>query len=109
MNAGQMLAQPRKVSGAELSARVVSQPRPVYPPEAKAKGIEGSVYLDITVNTQGEVTEVKVVSGQELLAEAAVQAVRQWRYQPYEHEVVGTVHVNFVLAKNKPAAPKKES
>jgi TonB family protein len=105
-----LLAQPRKTSGAELSARVVSQPRPVYPPEAKAKGIEGSVYLDVTVNTKGEVTNVEVLSGPELLTEAAVQAVRQWRYQPFEYEVVGTVHVNFVLArKDKPAAPKEKS
>jgi TonB family protein len=104
---GTLLAQPRKTSGAELSARLVSQVRPVYPPEAKAKGIQGLVRLDVTVSTKGEVTNVEVLSGPELLREASVEAVRQWRYQPSEYEVIGTVHVNFVLAdKDKPAKPK---
>ena len=104
-----LLAQPRKISGAELSARLVSQTRPVYPPEAKAKGIEGTVRLNVTVNTKGEVTNVEVLSGPELLREATVEAVRQWRYQPYEYEVIGTVHANFVLShKDKPAKPKSD-
>jgi TonB family protein len=104
---GTLLAQPRRKGGNELSTRLVSQVRPVYPPEAKAKGIQGSVNLDITVNTKGEVTNVEVLSGPELLREASVEAVRQWRYQPFEYEVIGTVHINFVLShKDEPAKPK---
>ncbi len=55
---------------------------PVYPPEAKAAGIEGVVIAEIIVNEQGRVTEAKVVRSVPLLDEAALAAVRTWQYEP---------------------------
>ncbi len=54
---------------------------PEYPEEAKAQRIEGAVVLDVQVLNDGTVGNINVVSGDPLLAEAAVKAVKQWQYQ----------------------------
>jgi TonB family protein len=63
-----------------LSLRKVE---PVYPTEAKRKQIQGDVILMVVVDKQGTVTGTKVISGDPVLAEAAVDAVKQWKYKPY--------------------------
>ena len=85
--------------------QIVHMVKPAYPPEVKKKSIKGLVKIDLTVNTKGEVTKATVVSGPEELREAAVTAVRQWRYKPLDVDFIVTVDVNFTLSK-KPAAPK---
>lgn len=85
--------------------QLVHMVNPAYPPEAKKKGIEGLVRIDLTVNTKGEVTKATVVSGPEELREAAVTAVRQWRYKPLDADFIVTVDVNYKLGK-KPDTPK---
>jgi len=57
--------------------------QPVYPPEARRMHVQGSVVIDATVTAQGQVDELKLVSGDPLLAQAAMEAVRRWRYTPY--------------------------
>lgn len=59
------------------------QVAPIYPRQALPLRIEGPVVLDATVNENGLLEDVKVVSGHALLAQAAIDAVRQWRYRPY--------------------------
>ena len=73
---------------------------PVYP--ADAPGMHGTVILDVTINQQGHVSEIRVVRGTPLLVEAAVEAVRQWEYEPtllngVAVPVIMTVTVNFRL------------
>jgi len=70
------------VGGNVQQARLVSQPRPVYPPLAKQTGLQGTVVLRALIGTDGAVREVQLVSGPYLLAQAAMDAVLQWRYQP---------------------------
>ena len=60
----------------------VSTPKPVYPAD-RAKGIDGTVVLQITISKQGDVTSTKTVSGPIELRSAAVQAVRMWSFRPY--------------------------
>jgi protein TonB len=60
----------------------VSTPKPVYPAD-RAKGMDGTVVLQLTVSKQGDVTSTKTVSGPIELRAAAVQAVRMWRFRPY--------------------------
>jgi TonB family protein len=55
---------------------------PVYPAEAKAAGVEGVVVVGFTVDVEGRVTEPVVLSGHVLLGDAALAAVRRWRYRP---------------------------
>jgi TonB family protein len=70
-------------SGATLQiGEPVSRVEPVYPEDAERQGIEGTVKLRVLITRDGAVQSVQVVSGPSLLAGAAVNAVRQWRYQP---------------------------
>jgi TonB family protein len=66
------------VTGGELIRKV----EPVYPPEARAERITGSVVLEIRVSQDGTVRNIRSVSGEPQLVRAAVEAVRQWRYAP---------------------------
>jgi TonB family protein len=84
----------------------VHKVNPVYPPLAKLAKIEGIVEMEIRVEKNGDVSEVKVESGHPLLAKAAQEAVRQWKYAPQAHTVESTVKVNFTLAKEPADAEK---
>jgi TonB family protein len=57
--------------------------QPIYPAEARRMHVQGSVVIDATVTAQGQVDELKLVSGDPLLAQAAMDAVHRWRYTPY--------------------------
>jgi TonB family protein len=68
---------------ARVSAtRLIHRVDPQYPAEATTKRIQGVVTLDVQIGTDGAVHNITVVDGDAVLADAAVQAVRQWRYQP---------------------------
>jgi protein TonB len=75
---------------------------PVYPELARRARVSGIVVLEVTVDEEGTVTEVRVLRGHPLLDEAAAAAVRQWRYSPTllsgePVPVVATVTVVFNL------------
>jgi TonB family protein len=55
---------------------------PEYPAEARRQQMQGSVVLDVRMGRNGTVQEVKVASGQAVLADAAMAAVKQWRFKP---------------------------
>ncbi|MGA8868334.1 MAG: TonB family protein [Candidatus Sulfotelmatobacter sp.] len=57
--------------------------QPTYPPSALRMRVEGSVELVATVSAQGDITSLKVLRGTPLLAHAAEDAVKQWKYKPY--------------------------
>lgn len=67
----------------EPSDRLIRRINPVYPEAARAQRIEGPVVLNALVMGDGSVSEIEIISGHPLLAEAATQAVRQWKFQPY--------------------------
>ena len=56
---------------------------PVYPAQARGVRLEGDVVLEAMVTEQGKVEDLKAISGNPLLAQAALDAVRKWRYSPY--------------------------
>ena len=56
---------------------------PDYPREARDKGIEGDVLLQATIDTKGNLTNLKAVQGDPILVKAAIDAVKKWRYRPY--------------------------
>jgi len=64
--------------------RLEHKVEPSYPPQARMARVDGAVSLRATVGTDGKVKEVRVISGHPLLVRAAVDAVRQWRYKPYQ-------------------------
>src|ERR1700756_3906012 len=92
--------QPAASDGAERS--LIHKVEPQYPAEAKARHVQGPVVLDIQVMGDGAVGKVAVVSGDPLLTQSAIDAVKQWRYQPemqngQEIESQARVTVKFTL------------
>jgi TonB family protein len=69
-------------AGNVTAARVVYQPAPRYPDKARSEHVEGAVVLRAIINKDGAVKSLEVVSGDPLLATAAIDAVEQWRYTP---------------------------
>jgi len=65
-----------------IAASIITHISPQYPPKARAARIHGDVVLHATIDKEGKVSGVQVLSGDEALADAAVEAVRQWRYKP---------------------------
>ena len=55
---------------------------PQYPEQALVQHVQGTVLLDVLMNRQGAVQNILLVSGDPLLADAAIAAVRQWRFKP---------------------------
>jgi len=76
-------APPLKFQGI-TPGRLEHKVEPIYPPQARMARVDGAVRLRATVGTDGRVQEVRIISGNPLLVQAAVNAVRQWRYKPCE-------------------------
>lgn len=70
------------VGGRVQAAKLIRHPDPVYPQIARQARISGTVELAATIGEDGHILDLKVVSGHPLLRAAAVDAVRQWVYQP---------------------------
>lgn len=77
---------------------VKSRVAPVYPEIAKRMRIGGVVKLEATVDAEGKVTDVKAVSGNQMLSVAAEDAVRKWRFVPAGGQSVVDVTLNFEAA-----------
>ena len=73
---------PLPVGGDVKAAKLISSVAPVYPILAKNQHVSGNVVIDASIDETGHVTTVKVISGPALLHQAAMVAVRQWKYQP---------------------------
>jgi len=96
-----------RVGGAVQSANLISYVAPVYPPLAKEARLQGDVVLEVEIAREGDVTNLKVVSGHALLLDAALAAARQWKYKPtllngQPVEVVSQITVPFRLAPESP-------
>jgi protein TonB len=63
-------------------AKLIKRVDPVYPQAARSIGISGGVVLDAHIDETGRVKELRAVSGDPELVSAALDAVRQWEYQP---------------------------
>jgi TonB family protein len=92
------------VVGLALPARagddraVKSRVAPVYPEIAKRMKISGEVKLETTVNANGNVKDVKAISGNRMLEVAAEDAVRKWKFETSSGDAEVVVTVNFALA-----------
>lgn len=73
---------PYRVGGDVRAPQLIHQVQPTYPPLAKEIHVEGDVLIDSVIDAQGNVTQMKVVSGHPLLVSAAFDALRQWKYAP---------------------------
>jgi protein TonB len=97
-------ATPRRITvgGGVQGAMAISKPSPVYPQEARQARIQGVVKLRVVIDDEGKIAELQVISGHPLLTQAAVDAVKTWRYRPtilnnFPVQVATTIDVNFEL------------
>jgi len=96
-------APQRLIRGSELmSARIIYQPKPEYPELARMTRTEGDVVFEAVIGKDGTIEGLKVLKGHPLLVKAALDAVRQWRYQPTlldgePVEVMTEITVSFKL------------
>jgi TonB family protein len=79
----------------ELTRKVKSKSAPTYPELARRMNITGVVKVQITVDKSGTVKNVKLVGGHPLLANAVMDAVKRWRYEPGPDENTGIVEFRF--------------
>jgi protein TonB len=91
------------VGGRVQNAKLIRNPQPIYPQIAKSARISGTVELSAIIGEDGHIQELKVVSGHPLLRQAALDAVKQWVYQPtllneQAVKVSTTIDVIFTLS-----------
>ncbi|MGA7218135.1 MAG: TonB family protein [Candidatus Sulfotelmatobacter sp.] len=92
-----------RVSQGVSQGLLVRKVNPSYPPLARQARIQGTVILRAVISKDGSIENLTLVSGHPMLAPAAIEAVRQWKYKPYllngePVEVDTEVQVNFTLA-----------
>ena len=82
---------------------IISKVQPDYPPMARQARIQGAVVMKAVINQTGDVESVELLSGHPMLVQAALDAVKQWKYRPYllngnAVAVETQVTVNFTLS-----------
>ena len=78
-----------------IDRKVKSKVSPVYPDIARKMNITGNVKLQLVVSPSGEVKETKVIGGHPILVNAAVDAVKKWRFETASAESTGPVEFRF--------------
>jgi protein TonB len=92
-----------RVSQGVTQGLVLHKVQPNYPPLARQARIQGSVVLQAEISKNGDIQNLRLISGHPMLGPAAIDAVKQWKYKPYilngePVEVETTITVNFTLA-----------
>jgi TonB family protein len=96
-----------RISPDVMQRRLLRQINPIYPPDAQVQQFEPFVTLRIHVDTAGSVISADKVNGPDALVPAAIEAVRQWKYEPTLFNgtpvaVETTVEVNFTFLQIHP-------
>jgi len=94
---------PIRLGGNIAQANLLSRVNPVYPADAKRDRIQGTDKLEITIDKEGHVSAVSLISGPTELVQSATDAVQQWVYRPTllngdPVSVLTTVDVNYTLS-----------
>jgi periplasmic protein TonB len=92
-----------RVSQGVTQGLLIRKIQPAYPPLARQARIQGSVLLQAEISKEGTIENLRLISGHPMLAPAAIEAVKQWRYKPYilngePVEVETQITVNFTLS-----------
>lgn len=97
-----VLPQRVRISQGVTKGLLVHRVEPTYPPLARSARVQGEVVLSAVIDTNGQITNLQLVSGHPMLVPSAINAVREWRYKPYllngqPVEVETTITVIFSL------------
>jgi protein TonB len=85
------------ISSKGAEKRLIHSVPPKYPAEARSRGAQGTIVLKIVVDENGKVASVGLVEGNAALANSAIEAVKQWRYRPYERDGKGLSFQTVVI------------
>ena len=101
--AAPLTSGPVRVGGTIQSAKLIVAPKPRYPPLAISAHIQGTVRIQAIIAADGSIRNLQVMSGPPLLVNPAMEAVKQWRYQPTllngsPVEVITEIDVVFTLS-----------
>jgi TonB family protein len=104
--AGAKIATPQlvRISAGVSTALLIKKVQPQYPSNAMQSRVQGQVVLQARIDKEGNVEDLTLISGDPLLAPAALEAVKQWKYKPYllngqPVKVETQVVVNFTLSR----------
>lgn len=86
----QMTSNQNTVSESDARQHLLQHEEALYPPIAKAVLVQGDVLIELVISESGQVASEKVVSGPEMLRHAAVDAVKKWRFTPFQVNGVST-------------------
>jgi protein TonB len=94
---------PAHISQGVAAGLLIQKTLPIYPPIARAARLEGMVVLQAVISKYGTIENLRVVGGPAMLQQAAIDAVKQWRYRPYmldnqPVDVETTINVIFSLS-----------
>jgi TonB family protein len=78
-----------------LTRKVKSQVAPTYPELARRMSISGVVKIQVKVDKSGVIKETKLIGGHPVLANAALDAIKRWKYEPAAEETTGVVEIHF--------------
>ena len=81
--------------GQEIARRVKSKVPPVYPELARKMNITGTVKVEVVVSPNGAIKDARIVGGHPVLANAALDAVKKWRFEPGAAETTGVIDFKF--------------
>lgn len=92
--AAMLVLQPPQAR-AEDGRKIKTQVKPTYPELANRMHVTGTVKIEITIAPNGAVTKTKVMGGHPLLVEAALDAVKKWKYETAPTETTQVVQFEF--------------
>lgn len=104
---------PTRVSPDEAASHLIKKPSPAYPALAQQTNISGIVLLQVSIDESGSASAQRVISGHPLLVQAAIEALNQWKYTPFEVDgkpatVVTVVMIPFGSTKTQEANARAE-
>ena len=93
--AGQSNSEAPQAQNSEIYRRAKLKVQPAYPDLARKMDISGVVKIEITVSPNGTVKDARVVGGHPVLAGAALDAAKKWRFEPASTESSGVIEFKF--------------
>lgn len=87
--------QPAQNQNDEVSRRVKNRVEPIYPELAKRMRLSGIVKIEVVIATNGSVKEARIIGGHPVLANAALDAAKRWRFEPGPTESSGVIDFKF--------------
>jgi TonB family protein len=92
---GSVQVRAQQAQNEEIVRRARSKVQPIYPELARKMNISGTVKIEVVVAPNGTVRDARIVGGHPVLASAALEAAKKWRFEPASGESTGIIDFKF--------------